>query len=311
MIRLILTLLISCLGVTTFAAPAHFQEAKKELRHKVYHDRNTHGDAYCGCNWEWTGATGGRTDLASCGYKIRAQKVRAERIEWEHVVPASQLGRQRQCWQEGGRKNCTSNDPVFSIMEADMHNLTPVVGEINADRSNYNFGALPKGTPQYGSCDFQVDFSQRTAQPPASFRGAAARIYFYMADRYDLNLSRQQQQLFMAWHKQHPPSAWERERDRRIAGVMGHSNPFVTGDKTWSLGHKNSKAGLNSENSTHQMHPSPNQTDNPVHGNKNSKIYHLPKGCPSYNAMKASNKIIFNSEQEAINSGYQKAGNCR
>lgn len=235
--------------------------------------------------------------------------MRAERIEWEHVVPASQLGRQRQCWQDGGRKNCASNDPVFSIMEADMHNLTPVVGEVNADRSNYNFGALPKGIPQYGSCDFQVDFSQRTAQPPASFRGAAARIYFYMADRYDLNLSRQQQQLLMAWHKQYPVSAWESERDRRIANVMGHSNPFVTGEKTWSLGHKNSKAGLSNKRLPQQQTPA--LIDSPVHGNKNSKIYHLPTGCPSYNAMKTSNKIIFNNEQEAINSGYHKAANCR
>jgi endonuclease I len=38
---------------------------------------------------------------------------RAARIEWEHIVPAWQIGHQRQCWQEGGRKNCTRNDEVF------------------------------------------------------------------------------------------------------------------------------------------------------------------------------------------------------
>lgn len=308
MMRILFTLIICCLSLNALAAPAHFQEAKKELRHKVYHDRNTQGDAYCGCNWEWVGATGGRVDLAGCGYEIRAQRVRAERIEWEHVVPASQLGRQRQCWQEGGRKNCTRNDPVFSVMEADMHNLTPVVGEINADRSNYNFGALPKGKPQYGACDFQVDFSQRTAQPPASFRGAAARIYFYMADRYDLNLSRQQQQLFMAWHKQYPVSSWERERDQRIAAIMGHHNPFVTGDKVWRLGHKNSREGLVSD--IPATHPS-QQATGPVHGNRNSKIYHLPVGCPSYNAMSEKNKVLFSNEEKARQAGYRKAGNCR
>lgn len=306
--RLFITLALCCFSIASIAAPAHFQEAKKELRQQVYHDRNTLGDSYCGCPWEWVGASGGRVDLDACGYEIRAQRVRAERIEWEHVVPASQFGRQRQCWQEGGRRNCTQNDPVFSMMEADMHNLTPVVGEINADRSNYNFGRLPKGDPQYGACDFQVDFSQRTAQPPASFRGAAARIYFYMADRYDLSLSRQQQQLFMAWDKEYPVTAWERERDERIAKIMGHHNPFVTGERTWKLGHKNSREGLVS--AIPADHPS-QRTSGPVHGNKNSKIYHLPVGCPSYMSMSKKNRVTFDSEEAAIKAGYRKAGNCR
>lgn len=308
--RIVILLFTALFAMQGLAAPKHFEEAKRELRDNVYHDRNTHGDAYCGCNWEWTGRTGGRVDLKGCDYEIRAQKIRAERIEWEHVVPASQLGSQRQCWQDGGRQNCKSKDPVFRVMEADMHNLTPVVGEINADRSNYNFGVLPKDDSNYGACEFQVDFKQRAAQPPKSFRGAAARIYFYMADRYDLKLSRQQQQLFMAWHKQYPVSDWERERDQRIANIMGHSNPFVTGERTWKLGHKNSKDGIKSD--IPKYHPSQGgDGEGPIRGNKNSKIYHLPVGCPSYNAMKKSNRVEFDSAKDAEQAGYRKAGNCR
>ncbi|HLR17941.1 MAG TPA: endonuclease [Alcanivoracaceae bacterium] len=289
--------------------PLGFAQAKKELRQQVYYDRHTKGDSYCGCTWKWVGVSGGRTDLASCGYEIRAQKVRAERIEWEHVVPAWQFGHQRQCWQQGGRKHCKRTDPVFNMMEADMHNLTPVVGEVNADRSNYAFGALPNAPALYGACTFRVDFSARKAMPPESFRGAAARIYFYMADRYDLTLSRQQQQLFMAWHRQHPATDWEIERDRRIAAVMGHHNPFVTGERVWKLGHKNSREGLHSK--VPATHPSQTNTAGPIHGNRNSRVYHLPKGCPSYNAMKDSNKIEFKTEAEAQAAGFRKAGNCR
>ena len=43
-------------------------------------------------------------------------------------------------WKDGGRKAC-SKDPIFNKMEADMHNLVPAIGELNADRSNFRYGA--------------------------------------------------------------------------------------------------------------------------------------------------------------------------
>lgn len=69
------------------SAPVTFEQAKVELRQKVYYDRNTSetGDLYCGCNWKWVGRSGGRIDFASCGYEVRAQENRAQRIEWEHI----------------------------------------------------------------------------------------------------------------------------------------------------------------------------------------------------------------------------------
>ena len=49
-----------------------------------------------------------------------------------------------------------------------------------------------------------------------------ARTTFYMFDRYNLNMSRQQQQLLMAWSKQYPATAWERKRNDRIAQIVGY-----------------------------------------------------------------------------------------
>ncbi len=71
------------------------------------------GDLYCGCKWTWVGKSGGRIDAASCGYQTRKQQNRAERTEWEHIVPAHTFGNQRQCWKNGGREHCVDNDPVF------------------------------------------------------------------------------------------------------------------------------------------------------------------------------------------------------
>lgn len=229
------------------SAPQTFSQAKVIVKENIYFDQNKNGalgTIYCGCDWQWVGKTGGRIDPKACGYKIRAIASRGARTEMEHVVPASWLGQQRQCWKNGGRKNCNKTDPVFNIMEADLHNLTMAIGELNADRSNYRFGELPNARYQHGQCKSKVDFNKRVFEPRDEAKGMAARINFYMADRYDLAISEQQQRLFIAWDKKFPVTAWELKRDRRIAKAMGHSNEFVTGTQRWTLGHKNSKKGV-------------------------------------------------------------------
>ncbi|MDT1785968.1 endonuclease, partial [Salmonella enterica subsp. enterica serovar Oslo] len=78
----------------------------------------------------------GVVDVESCGYMVLKNEYRARRIEWEDVVPAWQFCHQRQCWQDGGRKNC-ANDPVDRKMEIDMLNLHPAIGEVYGDRGNF------------------------------------------------------------------------------------------------------------------------------------------------------------------------------
>ncbi|GKX60577.1 deoxyribonuclease I [Leminorella grimontii] len=181
---------------------------------------------YCGCKIRWQGKKG-IPDLKSCGYKIRHNEERARRIEWEHVVPAWQFGHQRQCWQNGGRKNCTK-DPVYNVMETDLHNLQPSIGEVNDDRSNFRFEQWNGLGEQYGQCQMKIDFKDRAVEPPERARGAIARTYFYMRDRYRLTLSKQQAELFRVWDMLYPATSWECERNRRILQVQGNDNPYVT-----------------------------------------------------------------------------------
>jgi hypothetical protein len=47
-----------------------------------------------------------------------------------------------------------------------------------------------------------------------------------------------------------------------------------------------------------------------VHGNKKSKIYHLPT-CPGYAGMNPASVVVFATEAEAAQAGYRKARNCR
>ncbi len=207
------------------APPSSFSKAKKEAI-KIYFDHPT--SFYCGCDISWQGKKG-KPDLDSCGYQVRKQLKRASRIEWEHVMPAWNFGHQRQCWQDGGRKNCTRNDKVFKAMEADLHNLTPTVGEVNGDRSNYRFSQWNgMDGVSYGMCEMQVNFKQRKVMPPDRARGSIARTYLYMSKKYDLKLSKSEQQLMVAWNKQYPIDDWECIRNQRIKHIQGNENPFVT-----------------------------------------------------------------------------------
>jgi deoxyribonuclease-1 len=136
-----------------------------------------------------------------------------------------------------------------------------------------------------------------------------------MFDRYKLNMSRQQQQLLMAWDKQYPVSPWEIERDRRIAAIMGHSNPFVTGERRWSQGYKAIGDGVVNAIPVNPpragVQPTLASANGIVIGNRKSQVYHLSAGCPGYGQVAEKNQISFTSEAEAVAAGYRKAGNCK
>ncbi|WP_261834035.1 endonuclease [Vibrio ishigakensis] len=209
----------------SLAAPHSFYQSKK-LAVSIYQQHPT--SFYCGCDIEWNGKKG-IPDLNSCGYQVRKQKKRASHIEWEHIVPAAHLGQQRQCWQDGGRKNCTKNDSTYKVMEADLHNLVPAIGEVNGDRSNYQFNQWKPNSSDvsYGQCSMYVSFKDDMVMPPEGARGPVARAYLYMENQYPIRLSKQQQQLMHAWNRQYPVTDWECQRDRQIQAIQGNSNPFV------------------------------------------------------------------------------------
>lgn len=219
-VRVFLALLCLLICSTAWANPPRtFSEAKK-IGWKLYARQST--EFYCGCKF-----SGNRVDLKSCGYSPRKNKNRAARIEWEHIVPAWDIGHQRQCWQNGGRKNCAKNDKIYQRAEADLFNLVPGIGEINGDRSNFRYGWLPQSPDQYGACPMVVDFKARVAMPRKQIRGMIARTYLYMSDRYNLRLSKNNRRLYEVWHRTYPVKHWERQRNQLLGCVMGWGNPYV------------------------------------------------------------------------------------
>jgi deoxyribonuclease-1 len=209
-----------------------FNKAKKMLERDVYHDNRE--TIYCGAKFDAK-----KNIEAPQGFVTTTHLKRSKKVEWEHVVPAENFGRTFIEWRDGhqecvsnkgkafkGRKCAEKINKQYRYMQADMHNLFPAIGAVNAIRSNYNFTMLPSVTSDFGSCDMRID--DRKAQPPEGARGTIARTYMYMEQSYSkYKMSKQQRQLMTAWDKQYPVSKWECKRAKRIEKLQGNANEVV------------------------------------------------------------------------------------
>ena len=221
-----ITIITFCLiSTAAFATQQNFNNAKTNLV-KTYKSNPEQTTFYCGCEFVFNDKKG-VVDFSKCGYVPRKNQTRAERLEWEHVMPAENFGRHLQCWRNGGRKEC-KKDVTFNAMEGDLHNLQPAIGEVNGDRSNYRYSQFTKEFTQYGQCQSAVDFKNRKFQPRDEIRGMIARTYFYMRDTYNINLSDSESKLMTAWNEMYPPEGWECERNKQIERIQGNDNKFIT-----------------------------------------------------------------------------------
>jgi deoxyribonuclease-1 len=206
-----------------------FSVAKKKIA-KIYENHQI--TFYCGCRY-----SGKKPDHSTCGYSPRKDHKRAQRIEWEHIVPASELAKNTPAWYQGhsdcvksngrrfkGRKCARKIDETFRLMESDLYNLVPAIGEVNGRRSNYRFGEI-KGEPrEFGQCDFEV--RSKVVEPHPGIRGDIARVYLYMARAYrrEFYPPRKIFKMMQKWADSDPSDKWECNRTKLIEQVQGNRN---------------------------------------------------------------------------------------
>jgi deoxyribonuclease-1 len=232
LIILLITILIT---TPTFAANQEiqsFSKAKKILEKKVYNNHRT--TLYCGASFDAK-----KKVTPPKGFTTTKYLKRSKKIEWEHVVPAENFGRTFSEWRDGnkqcinnkgksfkGRKCAEKVNTEYRYMQADMFNLYPAIGAVNALRSNYNFTMLPSEDSDFGSCAMKID--NRKAEPPEAARGRIARTYLYMEGAYKrYKMSKSQRQLMNAWDKMYPVNAWECARAKKITSLQKSDNPVV------------------------------------------------------------------------------------
>ena len=209
-----------------------FSEAKRVLK-KIYMDNPI--TIYCGCLFE-----NNKPNLSSCGYISKKNNLRANRIEWEHIVPAQFLGKSFSEWTSGhpkcvkkngkkfkGRNCAIKMNKQFRKMYVDMYKLYPSIGEINQKRSNFSMGIIEGEKREFGKCDVELD--RRIIEPKPDIRGDIARTYIYMDSVYPVKtiISVDHKELFNAWHKADPVDKWECERAKKIEKIQGNRNEVV------------------------------------------------------------------------------------
>jgi deoxyribonuclease-1 len=209
-----------------------FSKAKKLLQKEVYFDHRQ--TIYCNASFDAK-----KNITLPSGYESSKFKKRAKRVEWEHVVPAENFGRTFTEWREGDGKCVKKNGKLFKgrncankmskeyrYMQADLYNLFPAIGAVNAMRSNYNFIVLPGEKSDFGACAMKIQ--NKKAEPPVEARGRIARTYLYMENTYSrYKMSKQQRKLMTAWDKQFPVSKWECKRGKRIEDLQGNKNGIL------------------------------------------------------------------------------------
>ena len=209
-----------------------FSKSKKLLL-KLYKDNPV--TLYCGCSYK-----GKKPNLSSCGYIPKKNKKRANRIEWEHVVPAHAFGQSFSEWRKGhpkcvkkngkkfkGRKCAEKVNKQYRRMQADMFNLYPEIGEVNGRRSNYSMAIINGEKREFGECD--VEIKSRKVEPREEIRCEIARTYLYMHSVYHGRgiISKKNRKLFDAWNQSDPVDEWECERAKRIEKIQRNRNEIV------------------------------------------------------------------------------------
>ena len=209
-----------------------FSKAKKILDTQVYqHHRET---LYCGASFD-----ANKKITPPSGFSTTKYVKRSKKVEWEHVVPAENFGRTFSEWRNGhascvtrkgktfkGRKCAEKVNLEYRHMQADLFNLYPAIGAVNALRSNYNFTILPSTPSNFGSCSMKI--KNRKSEPPLKARGSIARTYLYMEQTYQrYSMSSQQKKLMVAWDRMYPVNPWECERAKRITEIQQSNNTIV------------------------------------------------------------------------------------
>lgn len=190
--------------------PDNYYYARKALKEKYREGGTTF---YCNCRFAYEEKSGRyRVDHDSCAYRPRNETRRSLYVEWEHVIPASRLGSHLTAWQNGAEECVTSAGrefkgrrcarravTTFRQMEADLNNLKPVIGEVNASRGDFDYGEIDGEEYIFGNCDFEIDYERDLAEPRDAIRDDIAAIYRYMQQKYNLKLTPAEEQMVESW----------------------------------------------------------------------------------------------------------------
>lgn len=181
-------------------------------------------------------------------------------IKWFYtgtVTSASNFGgsngttNREHVWAKNGKDSLTFGSGWAEAGPgADAHHLRPTECQLNSGRGNLGFDIVPQTSGNIVKQDDRTDYgtgdglcykSGSFFYPAKGYRGATARILFYMQVRWGdacaldfvdgptTNNGKYIGKIstLMRWHIEEPPNEDEIYRNNIIAGIQGNRNPFI------------------------------------------------------------------------------------
>ena len=138
-------------------------------------------------------------------------------INCEHVLPRARMAN-----EEG-------QPIVYSHQQSDIHNLMPTTPGSNSTRGSLRYGDVvnERNLDHLPSMSGENASGDLVWQPRAERRGDVARITFYMAARWGIEIPGTEEDVLRRWNRLDPPDDRERLRNERIEGHQGNRNPFI------------------------------------------------------------------------------------
>jgi len=170
--------------------------------------------------------------LNSSPYKGTKYVSRGQKVEWEHITPASWFITAdqtiREAWENGNDKCVTSSgksykgrkcaekvSTLFNLMEADMYNLVPVIGALNALRSDKPYGIIDGEKREFGET-LDVEINKDKIEVMPSRRGDIARVLLYMNKKYGVKFPDHNNTInvLKKWDNEDPiqDDGWEKQK---------------------------------------------------------------------------------------------------
>lgn len=168
-----------------------------------------------------------------------------------------------QCGNYGGEGDCYNREHSFpkswfndaSPMNTDLYHVVPSDGYSNGMRSNYPYGEVSSASyttsngSKRGNNNVGSSYSGLVFEPADIYKGDFARIYFYMATRYETQINSWDNNssyadaimdgtsfpcyeqwfldMLVQWHLQDPVSQKEIERNDNVYSIQNNRNPYV------------------------------------------------------------------------------------
>lgn len=178
-------------------------------------------------------------DPTTCMDRITVQSScfkKQSEVEFIRIVPEEMMGITRRCWHEkicinlsgkpyNGPACCRKSDERYQAYDRDIFNIIPVTKELAKAIKGYRYAEAKKGSRKL--CTLLLSDEKKIVEPPLFMKGNIARVYLYMNAQYALNLSYEEQMLYLKWHALDPVDAKECAVHEQVRKLQGRTNPWI------------------------------------------------------------------------------------